>query len=98
MGTRTPVLLGGHEHEVYIDEAGKSTIVKVGEDARQLGVVDIWWTADGALRSKVTMLPIDEFDEDPAVKSFVLEKQKFIGTMMRAPIAPVVNRMSSRRR
>jgi hypothetical protein len=31
------------------------------------------------------------------VKSFVLEKQKFIGTMMRAPIAPVVNRMSSRR-
>ena len=96
MGTRTPVLLGGHEHEVYIDEAGKSTIVKAGEDARQLGVVDIWWTADGTLRSKVTMLPIDEFDEDPAVKSFVLEKQAFIGNMMRAPIAPVAARMSSK--
>ena len=34
MGSKTPILLGGHEHDVYIDSAGNSTIVKVIEASR----------------------------------------------------------------
>ena len=93
----TPVVLGGHEHDMYVDEAGKSTIVKVGQDAERLGVVDVWWTADGAVHSKVTVLPITEFDEDATAKAFVQAKHDFLTQMMAASIADVPAAMSSKK-
>jgi hypothetical protein len=32
----TPVILAGHDHEVFVDEAGRSLICKVGADAEQV--------------------------------------------------------------
>ena len=62
LGDRTPIILGGHEHDLYIDEAGKSVIVKVGQDAERIAFIDIWWTAEGKLRSQVQYLPCVEFE------------------------------------
>lgn len=96
-GKKVPILLGGHEHDVYIDSAGNTTIVKVGQDAERIGVVDVWWTADGTIQSRVTMMPSSEFAPDPTCTAFVKEKHDFLSAMMNTPIAMVDTSMSSKK-
>lgn len=97
LGKRTPLILAGHEHEMYVDEAGKSTVVKVGQDAERIGVCDIWWDASGAMKSTVTVLPIDEFANEPVALTFVEEQAAFVKSMMDAAIATVPAPMSSKK-
>ena len=97
LGDRTPVILGGHEHDLYIDEAGKSVIVKLGQDAERIGFVDIWWTAEGSLRSRVQYLPCTEFEEDAACAEFVKRQKDFLTRMMTTPIATLPRAMSSKK-
>merc|ERR1719436_1502319 len=52
----TPVLLAAHDHEVYIEQAGKSLVFKVGQDAENIGVIDIYWDAEGKLCRGVHMV------------------------------------------
>ena len=44
------MILGGHEHEVFEECSGDSLILKVGQDAVNLGVIDVWWTESGEAR------------------------------------------------
>ena len=41
---------GGHEHEVFEEFSGDSLILKVGQDAVNLGIIDVWWTESGEAR------------------------------------------------
>eukprot|EP00951_Prasinocladus_malaysianus_P034049 scaffold341071_cov29-Prasinocladus_malaysianus.AAC.1 len=50
---------------IVFEEGG--TILKVGQDAVTLAVVDLWWTDDGELHSAYKLLPTSMFEEDPAV-------------------------------
>ena len=97
IGKKMPILLGGHEHDMYIDSAGSSVIVKVGQDCERIGVVDIWWTAEGELRSAVQCIPSTEFALDTNAQAFVKEKQEFLERMMSSPIASVDKPMSSKK-
>jgi len=97
LGDRTPVILGGHEHDLYIDEAGKSVIVKVGQDAERIAFIDIWWTAEGKLRSMVQYLPCFEFEEDAACSAFVKKQNDFLERMMQTPVASIPDPMSSKK-
>jgi len=94
---KMPVLLGGHEHDVYIDSAANTTIVKVGQDAERIGVIDVWWTDQGTVRSSVTMVPSSEFELDEVAQAFVADKHKFLHDMMETPIAMVESPMSSKK-
>ncbi|MGB3508729.1 MAG: hypothetical protein WBA93_05700 [Microcoleaceae cyanobacterium] len=38
---KIPVILGGHEHEIYIEEIAQSFIVKAGADAKNVVVTDV---------------------------------------------------------
>jgi 2',3'-cyclic-nucleotide 2'-phosphodiesterase (5'-nucleotidase family) len=67
----TPVMLCSHDHEVYIEEAGKSLIFKVVADAANIGVVDIWWNKEGKIKRSVHMYAADDFDPDARVQAFV---------------------------
>ncbi|CAK9070708.1 unnamed protein product [Durusdinium trenchii] len=48
MSGKAPVILGGHEHEVFEEVVADSLIVKTGQDAAKIAVVDVWWTSNGA--------------------------------------------------
>eukprot|EP00928_Gymnodinium_smaydae_P022046 TRINITY_DN18642_c0_g2_i1.p1 TRINITY_DN18642_c0_g2~~TRINITY_DN18642_c0_g2_i1.p1 ORF type:complete len:629 (+),score=61.69 TRINITY_DN18642_c0_g2_i1:285-1889(+) len=93
---RTPVLLAGHDHEVYIDEAGPTTVLKVGMDAVNIGVCDIWWTADGTLRRRFALLAAEDYPPEPNVEAFVRKTDDFVSSVMGTPIANLPTAMSSK--
>ena len=96
LGPRTPIVLGAHEHEVYIDSCGGAKIIKTGADAEEIGYVDIWWGTDGVMHSKVELVPGCEFDEEPEAKKFCLEQEDFVRRVMSAPLMPIPAFMSSK--
>jgi len=57
----------------------------------------VWWDANGKVHSKVSVLPITEFEEDASAKEFVTAKHDFLNQMMSAPIASVETPMSSKK-
>ena len=92
-----PVILGGHEHEIYIEKISQSLIVKAGADAANVVVVDIWWDAEEKRQSAVHLLPASHFDADPNAQMFVEITQKFLGSLMDVEIFAVKEAMSSKR-
>lgn len=38
-----PVILGGHEHDVHVEQVGTAWIVKAGSDAHYAAVIDLSW-------------------------------------------------------
>lgn len=97
LGKRTPILLGGHEHDMYVDQAGNTTLVKVGQDAERIAICDVWWDGEGKIQSRVTVLPSSEFAPEPTALAFVQEQQAFLKAMMSAPISQVPQPMSSKK-
>mmetsp|Transcript_82891 Transcript_82891/g.173556 ORF Transcript_82891/g.173556 Transcript_82891/m.173556 type:complete len:586 (-) Transcript_82891:11-1768(-) len=82
----TPVLLGGHDHEVYIEEAGNSLVFKVGCDAENFGVIDLWWDPSGKLQRSVHMFSAQDFSLDPAVQAFAEKKAESLKQLSAASI------------
>jgi 2',3'-cyclic-nucleotide 2'-phosphodiesterase (5'-nucleotidase family) len=84
---RTPIVLGGHDHEVYMEEVGQSIIAKVGLDGEKIGVIDVWWTADGRIKTQITLVPCEEFPKDPVGESFSDDTKVNVEKLMSGPIA-----------
>ncbi len=94
---KVPVIVGGHEHEIYIEKIEQSLIVKAGADALNVVVVDVWWDASKQWQSAVHLLPASHFDADPNAQMFVEITQKFLGSLMDVEIFEVKEAMSSKR-
>ena len=89
LAKKTPVLLGGHDHDVFIDQVGEATLVKVGADCDNIGVVDIYWDAKGALHSSVTLRAASEYAKAPKAAAFVKKQADFLESMMKVEIATI---------
>ncbi|MGF1535037.1 MAG: 5'-nucleotidase C-terminal domain-containing protein [Elainellaceae cyanobacterium] len=94
---KVPVILGGHEHEVYVEDTDQCSIVKSGSDAISAVVVDIWWDSSEKPHSAVHLLPTDYFDADPEVQSFVKETEQLLGSLLEVEIFEVKEKMSSQK-
>ncbi len=92
-----PIILGGHEHEVYIEEIAQNFIVKAGSDAKNVVVADVWWTAEDKVQRAVHLLPASHFDADPHAQIFVEKTQNFLGSLIDVEIFQVKETMSSKR-
>ena len=92
-----PVVVAGHDHSVFIDEAGSSMVVKVGVDAINIGVIDVWWDDSGSIKRRVCLLPCEEFAPDPAVMTMVSKQEQFLQDTMGVAIAYLPTAMSSTR-
>lgn len=86
MAKVTPILLAAHDHEVYIEQAGKSLIFKTGCDAENIGIVDLYWNAEGKLKRQVHMLEAEDFPAEPSVQSFVDQELAMMAAVMEVPI------------
>jgi 2',3'-cyclic-nucleotide 2'-phosphodiesterase (5'-nucleotidase family) len=72
-----PVIIGGHEHEPYIEQLGGAWVVKAGTDAVYAAVVDLAWgpvaPASGPDLPRVTVRlePLHDYGEDEALRALV---------------------------
>lgn len=87
--TRVPILLGGHEHEIYIQEAGKSMVVKMGQDAERIGVIDIWWTKEGEMKHQISNIDCMEFPVQAECAAWVAKQEQSLQAKMNVPIATI---------
>jgi 2',3'-cyclic-nucleotide 2'-phosphodiesterase (5'-nucleotidase family) len=95
LASRTPIILGGHEHELFIEDAGKSTVIKLGQDAERIGIVDIYWDAAGELHTALNYAHATEYAADGAAAKFVAAREGIVSQMMSAAIAKVPRDMDS---
>jgi len=61
-----PIILGGHDHDLYDETYGKSRLLKVGEDMKKVGIVDITF-GDGEPKVDVQILNTDDFEADESI-------------------------------
>merc|ERR1711988_205346 len=40
-----PLILGGHDHQLYHEEIAGAVVLKMGADADTIGIVDVTWPA-----------------------------------------------------
>lgn len=93
---RVPYVLGGHEHEIYeVSEEGGS-VLKVGQDAETVGVVDLWWDGEGTLRSRHALVPATAFARDAECAALVAHKEGLLGSMSGVAICTLDRPMSSK--
>jgi 2',3'-cyclic-nucleotide 2'-phosphodiesterase (5'-nucleotidase family) len=94
---KIPAILGGHEHEIYIEEIAEIDIVKAGANAKNVVVVDIWWTRNDRIHTAIHMLPGSHFNPDPNVQVFVQKTQRFLDSLMDVELFNIKETMSSKR-
>jgi len=74
MGDSIPIVLGGHDHEPYLETINGCTIVKTGADAKKIGIVELFWTddkKDTKPQVKVTMKDCTDYSKNSIVSSAV---------------------------
>lgn len=86
LSRKTPVVLSSHDHEVYIEQVGKTMVIKTGCDAHHIGVIDLFWDKEGTLRRHVHLFDAVEFPLDPGLQKFKLAKDKMLQDMLDIPI------------
>ncbi|WP_438040739.1 5'-nucleotidase C-terminal domain-containing protein [Sorangium sp. So ce128] len=94
---RFPVILGGHEHEVILDDVDGCWVVKAGTDAESAAIVDLVWPAmappAGVPDLPAVTVRIEEVGahpEDPAMRARVDRHMQIVrdldaATLLRLP-------------
>ncbi|WP_437896791.1 5'-nucleotidase C-terminal domain-containing protein [Sorangium sp. So ce124] len=94
---RFPVILGGHEHEVMLDDVNGCWVVKAGTDAESAAIIDLVWPAKappaGAPDLPAVTVRIEEvgaYLEDPAMRARVDRHMQIVrdldaATLLRLP-------------
>lgn len=80
-GADFPIIVGGHDHQPYLETVNGCVITKQGADATIVGVVDLTWptpdTPGGAPTVEVKQLPSADFAPDADCQKLV-EKHKSV--------------------
>lgn len=107
---RFPVILGGHEHEVLLDDVGGCWVVKAGTDAASAAVIDLAWPAeappDGVPDLPAVTVRIEDvggYPEDPAMRGRVDRHMEIVrdldaATLLRLPPGSALSSVGTRTR
>jgi 2',3'-cyclic-nucleotide 2'-phosphodiesterase (5'-nucleotidase family) len=75
---RVPVIVGGHEHTVHIEQMGAAWIVKAGMDAQAGAITDLVWPAEAPAAGapdvpavSVRLEPVAGYAENAALRTLV---------------------------
>ncbi|KAJ3291836.1 hypothetical protein HDU79_002001 [Rhizoclosmatium sp. JEL0117] len=81
-----PIILGGHDHDVYHETFQDSQVIKTGMDAIKFAIIDVTWQ-DGVAKPSVTVTLKDtsEYPENPEIGE-VAKKHESIITSLRQSV------------
>lgn len=90
---KVPVICGGHEHDIFIEDSAGTLIVKVGADAVNAGVIDVWWDASGKVNVACQMLPLAGFRAPVSCPcaAYVKKQQDMLNSILEAEILRLPN-------
>jgi 5'-nucleotidase len=82
------LIIGGHEHSVLQSLSGRTPILKMGSDARNLGRIELNLSAGGRLESMDwEVIPVTSgVHEDPATAAVVAEYEKQLSSELDLPV------------
>ncbi|WP_437529382.1 5'-nucleotidase C-terminal domain-containing protein [Sorangium sp. So ce726] len=105
---RFPVILGGHEHEVILDDVDGCWVVKAGTDAESAAIIDLVWPAmappAGVPDLPAVTVRIEEvgaYPEDPAMRARVDGHMQIVrdldaATLLRLPPGSALSSVGTR--
>ena len=77
-GTKMPLIVGGHDHEPYLENINGCTVVKTGADGKKIAVIDVKWVGDSTPPIvTVDLRDCKDWPADPAVAA-AMEKHKAV--------------------
>lgn len=74
-----PLILGGHDHDMFHEVVDGCTILKVGMDAETIGIVDVVWSSSSVTTPTVTVVqkPATAYTPDPNLEKLI-KKHKYV--------------------
>lgn len=90
-----PVLIGGHEHKIYLELYGKTWLVKAGSDAAHAVVFDLEWPAKKPVKGPdlpIVKLTLDDsfrYPEDPELRALVSRRMQAVKELEAATLLPL---------
>ena len=89
LGVGFPVIIGGHDHEVYIEDINGCHVVKAGTEGENILVVDLVWSSSLQTSPIVTVKlnPAKNYPPDPLVSAAVLKHQMLTKELVRSSSA-----------
>lgn len=87
-GSKFPLILGGHDHEVYDEEINGSRVVKTGMDGESTAIHDIVWKNNGDEAPEITvkMIPTNSYPADEAMVHRVAGHERILEELKSAKI------------
>jgi 2',3'-cyclic-nucleotide 2'-phosphodiesterase (5'-nucleotidase family) len=98
-----PLIIGGHDHQLYHEEVAGATVIKMGADADTVGIIDLTWpevgTPSGAPIITVQKHAAEEFTPDPDLVSRVKIHKHVLEELDKASlfVVPDKQKLTSRR-
>jgi 2',3'-cyclic-nucleotide 2'-phosphodiesterase (5'-nucleotidase family) len=86
-----PLILGGHDHEPYLETIGKCTLVKTGLNAQKFAICDVTWSSPDATSPsvQVTMRQTTDYPPKPEIQSLVEKHHRVLLELEKAVLCPV---------
>lgn len=88
-----PVILGGHEHVVFLEQLGNTWLIKAGSDAVHAAIVDLTWPADpppaGAHDLPAVQVRLEDtasYADDPALRARVSAHMRAVTALEEATL------------
>ena len=82
-----PLVLGGHEHEIFNEVVDGCRIVKTGQNVKTIGIVDITWDKvdiNAAPKVVVTLRPATDYPPCPLVAAAVKKHNQVLDELNKA--------------
>ncbi len=90
-----PFILGGHEHDVHVEQDDGTWIVKAGSEAARAAVLEVEWAVDAALdvgglpAVSVQLEPVAGYAEDAPLRALVDELMGKVHELEAAVLLPL---------
>eukprot|EP01130_Rhizamoeba_saxonica_P001927 TRINITY_DN11747_c0_g1_i1.p1 TRINITY_DN11747_c0_g1~~TRINITY_DN11747_c0_g1_i1.p1 ORF type:complete len:615 (-),score=149.82 TRINITY_DN11747_c0_g1_i1:27-1871(-) len=89
LGLGFPVILGGHDHNLYHEVILDQHVIKVGQNADRIGIIDVIWL-EGVEKPKVKVQvhDADLYEPDPVVSEQIYNHKEMLRYLEKTILCP----------
>ena len=92
---KLPVIIGGHDHEPYLETINGCTIIKVGADAKNLGIIELFWPNKDCVgytpQVRAVIEPATSYAPCPTMQHMVVKHKAILQELEKSVLCPIPN-------